>query len=151
MDLELVKQLIQLLESSELDQLEVEEEGVRVRLQKQGTIPATFPPVVMPSGAPSVPSPGGAPSAEPAAPADTVPIEAPMVGTFYRAPAPDAASYVEVGDTLSEGTIVCIVEAMKVMNEIKAGVRGTVTEVLVENAQPVEFGQPLFRVKPSGV
>jgi len=151
MDLELVKQLIELLESSELDQLEVEEEGLRVRLQKQGTLPAHFPSLVMPGAAPPAPSSGATPASEPAAAADTVLIEAPMVGTFYRAPAPDAAPYVEVGDTLSEGTVVCIVEAMKVMNEIKAGVRGTVVEVLVENAQPIEFGQPMFRVKPSGV
>ncbi len=151
MDLELVERLIRMLESSDLEQLEVEEKGFRVRLQKPGAFPVATPATVVPAAtSPAVPltSP---PAAENAAPADTVPIEAPMVGTFYRAPAPDAPPYVEVGDTVSEETIVCIVEAMKVMNEIKAGLRGTVVGVPVENAQPVEFGQPLFLVKPSGV
>jgi len=151
MDLKLVGQLIHMLESSELNQLEVEEEGFRIRLEKQASLAAAPPPIMVPAGATPAPPAAGPAPAESAAPAGTQPIEAPMVGTFYRAPAPDAAPYVEVGDTLSEETIVCIVEAMKVMNEIKAGVRGKVVEVLAENAQPVEFGQPLFLVKSSGV
>ncbi len=72
-----------------------------------------------------------------------------MIGTFYRAPSPEAASYVEIGTEISPETVVCIIEAMKVMNEIKAEVKGVITQVLVENAKPVEFGQPLFKVRPA--
>jgi len=72
-----------------------------------------------------------------------------MIGTFYRAPSPEAASYVEIGSEVSADTVVCIIEAMKVMNEIKAETKGVITQVLVENAKPVEFGQPLFKVRPS--
>jgi acetyl-CoA carboxylase biotin carboxyl carrier protein len=75
-------------------------------------------------------------------------IKSPMIGTFYRAPSPEAANYVEVGTEVSADTVVCIIEAMKVMNEIKAEVRGVVTQLLVENAKPVEFGQPMFRIRP---
>jgi acetyl-CoA carboxylase biotin carboxyl carrier protein len=76
-------------------------------------------------------------------------IKSPMIGTFYRAPSPDSASYVEVGTEVGPDSVVCIIEAMKVMNEIKAEVKGVVTQVLVENAKPVEFGQPLFKVRPT--
>ena len=143
MDLELIERLLRMLEDSEIDELEVEDGDFRVRLQKQAQ--SLAPPTLIP-----VPQATAVSAASPP-PTDTEAIETPMVGTFYRSPAPDAAPYVEVGDTVGEDTVVCIVEAMKVMNEIKAGLRGTIAEVLVENAQPVEFGQPLFRVKPSGV
>jgi len=76
-------------------------------------------------------------------------IKSPMIGTFYRAPSPEAGAYVEVGSDVHPETVVCIIEAMKVMNEIKAEVKGVVTQILVENAKPVEFGQPLFKVRPS--
>jgi acetyl-CoA carboxylase biotin carboxyl carrier protein len=76
-------------------------------------------------------------------------IKSPMIGTFYRAPSPEAGSYVEVGAVVNPDTVVCIIEAMKVMNEIKAEVKGVVTQILVENAKPVEFGQPLFKVRPN--
>jgi acetyl-CoA carboxylase biotin carboxyl carrier protein len=93
----------------------------------------------------------------PAAPVGTPPIPAtneievksPMIGTFYRAPSPEAASYVEIGTDISPESVVCIIEAMKVMNEIKAEVKGVITQVLVENGKPVEFGQPLFKVRPA--
>jgi acetyl-CoA carboxylase biotin carboxyl carrier protein len=151
MDFETIERLIHLLEESSIDQLEVEEEGLRVRLQKQGQAPAPAGYALAPQPPAAAPAAVAAEAATGGPPPGTKPIEAPMVGTFYRAPSPDAAPYVEVGDTVSEETVVCILEAMKVMNEIKAGVRGTVAEVLAENAQPVEFGQPLFLVKPSGV
>ncbi len=94
----------------------------------------------------AAPAPVAAPA--PAAPAaDTVEIKSPMVGTFYRAPSPEAAPFVEVGTAVNEETVVCIIEAMKVMNEIKAEVKGVITEVLLENAKALEFGQPLFRVR----
>ncbi len=76
-------------------------------------------------------------------------IKSPMIGTFYRAPSPEAASYVEIGTEINPDSVVCIIEAMKVMNEIKAEVKGVITQVLVENAKPVEFGQPLFKVRPA--
>ena len=76
-------------------------------------------------------------------------IKSPMIGTFYRSPSPEAASYVEIGTEVNPDTVVCIIEAMKVMNEIKAEVKGVVTQILVENGKPVEFGQPLFRVRPN--
>jgi acetyl-CoA carboxylase biotin carboxyl carrier protein len=76
-------------------------------------------------------------------------VKSPMIGTFYRAPSPEAASYVEIGTEINPESVVCIIEAMKVMNEIKAEVKGVVTQVLVENAKPVEFGQPLFKVRPA--
>jgi acetyl-CoA carboxylase biotin carboxyl carrier protein len=145
MNLELIEKLIQLLENSSLNQLEVEQEGFRVSLQKQpsGTVvSAMYPPA-------SVPSAPAAPGVEVAAPVPETgkAIEAPMVGTFYRAPAPDAPPYVEAGSSVSEDTVVCILEAMKVMNEIKSGIRGTIEKIMVENGQPVEYGQPLFTVK----
>ena len=82
-------------------------------------------------------------------PATDPEIKSPMIGTFYRKPSPEAESYVEVGDTVTADTVVCIVEAMKVMNEIKSEMSGVVTEILVEDSRPVEFGQPLFRVRPA--
>jgi len=78
-----------------------------------------------------------------------VEIKSPMIGTFYRAPSPEAASYIEIGSEVNPDTVVCIIEAMKVMNEIKAETKGVITQVLVENAKPVEFGQPLFKVRPT--
>jgi len=160
MDLENVERLVRLLENSNIEELEVEEEGLRVRIQKhspnqgQGVQPIHYlagaPPALT---SPHLPTESGGQGSSGSVDdrEDSPVIPAPMVGTFYRSAAPDADPYVEVGDTVTEETIVCIVEAMKVMNEIKAAIRGVITEVLVENAKPVEFGQPMFRVKPSGV
>src|SRR2546422_10125533 len=98
----------------------------------------------------------GAPQPLPIVTASTPPtassdveLKSPMIGTFYRAPSPEAANYVEVGSEVNADTVVCIIEAMKVMNEIKAEVKGVVTQILVENAKPVEFGQPMFKIRPS--
>jgi acetyl-CoA carboxylase biotin carboxyl carrier protein len=96
------------------------------------------------------PAPGTALPAPPTAAANAeLEIKSPMIGTFYRAPSPEAASYIEVGSEVSPETVVCIIEAMKVMNEIKAEARGVITQVMVENAKPVEFGQPLFKLRPT--
>ena len=153
MKLELVEQLVRLFEESKIDEMEVEQEGLRISLKKHGQAqpvmsPLPLPPVVQAApvqeaAAPVVPveAPGPKP----------LTIDAPMVGTFYRAASPDAAPYISVGDQVSEETVVCILEAMKVMNEIKSGVQGVITQILVENAQPVEYGQPLFVVKSSSV
>ncbi len=98
------------------------------------------------------PAPLALPAAAPAAPAPAAvepEIKSPMIGTFYRSPSPESGSYVEVGSEVNPDTVVCIIEAMKVMNEIKAEVKGVITQVLVENAKPVEFGQPLFKIRPN--
>src|ERR1019366_8260543 len=95
-----------------------------------------------------VPAPAPAPP-PPAPPSNELEIKSPMIGTFYRAPSPESAPYIEVGTEVVPETVVCIIEAMKVMNEIKAEAKGVVTQVMVENAKPVEFGQPLFKIRPS--
>jgi len=97
----------------------------------------------------ALPGAGSAVGVAPAAPVSTdVDIKSPMIGTFYRSPSPESASYVEIGTEVNPDTVVCIIEAMKVMNEIKAEARGVITQVLIENAKPVEFGQPLFKIRP---
>lgn len=148
MDLDFVRKVIEILEESKVDELEVEMGEMRVRVKKSGTpalpaFSAAMPMAPLPTLLPAS-SAGGGPTIEEAG---VKQITAPMVGTFYRAPAPDAPPYVQAGDVVDEGTVVCILEAMKVMNEIKAEVSGTVIEILVENGMPVEFGQPLFRIR----
>ncbi len=150
LDLAEVRRLVNLMETKDLAEVEIELEGKRVRVVRAGQ--AT--PAVVAVPAPGVPASAGPASApisapEPAAPRGTE-IPCPMVGTFYRSPSPDAAPFVEVGDRISKETVVCIIEAMKVMNEIKAEVDGEILEILVQNGEPVEFGQPLFLVRPSG-
>lgn len=132
------------MEEHGLEELEVAEGDFRVRLKKAS---------VANPGPPAESAPPPVAKREPQAAAEVasgeaVFIKAKLVGTFYRAPAPDAASYVEVGDPVDEDTAVCIIEAMKVMNEVKAGVVGTIHRILVENGNPVEYGQPLFEVVP---
>ncbi len=144
MDLDTIKKIIAIAEEAEIAELEVEQEGFRVLVRKHGS----GAPVAM-ATVPSAPVPAASPAHEPEAAAAGHFIESPMVATFYRAPAPDAAPFVKVGDQVTPDTVVCILEAMKVMNEIKAGVSGTIEEILVENAQPVEFSQQLFRVNIS--
>lgn len=145
MSTERIEALLQLMESHELAELELEEGDFKVRLAKRVS-GADLPMVVAPGGG-AAPA-AAASAAEPEVDPNLKPVESPIVGTFYRAPAPDAASFVDVGDTVDEDTVVCIVEAMKVMNEVRAGMRGTVAQVLVENGEPVEYGQPLFLVRP---
>ena len=124
---------------------------MKIELQAR---PVPFPlvaaqPVVQPAPAPAqVATPSSAPAAPPVeAKATYKEVVSPMVGTFYRAPSPDSAPYVQVGQDITKDTVVCMIEAMKVMNEIKAELQGVIAEVLVENGTPVQFGQPLFRVK----
>jgi acetyl-CoA carboxylase biotin carboxyl carrier protein len=159
-DLEFIERLIAAFDDSGVDSLEIERGGTRVRLAK--TPPQTAAPVAIaaPAAAAPVavaaPAPAAAPEAAPAAEAaaaapasNLVDVTSPMVGTFYRAPAPDAPSYVDVGSRVSPGDTLCIIEAMKLMNELECEVSGTIAEICVENAQPVEYGQVLFRVDPS--
>jgi len=139
----LIEEMLQLMESRGLVELEMEHQGMRIRLKKASSGPA--PQVV--EYVAGVPHPA-APSKPAAEETHRIVIKSPMVGTFYRAPAPDAPPFVEIGQDLEPGQVVCIIEAMKLMNEIKAEVAGRVAEILVENGAPVEFGQPLFVVEP---
>ncbi|MDD4955856.1 MAG: acetyl-CoA carboxylase biotin carboxyl carrier protein [Candidatus Omnitrophica bacterium] len=136
MELEKLKDFINFMNENSLCELEIEEEGKRIRLKK---FSENQPVIVsqMPSQAPVK-------EEKPGKKEGTIEIKSPMVGTFYRAPSPGAKPYIEIGDVIKPGDVVCIVEAMKLMNEIKAEIGGKITEVLVENGQPVEFGQTLF-------
>lgn len=135
------------MKKNDLSVFKMENEGFKITLKKGSDFQ---PNVTYSAPAPAAPAaPVSAPSAAPAAEAKPVgkEIVSPMVGTFYRSPAPDAPPFVEVGDEVTEDTVVCIIEAMKVMNEIKAECRGTVLEVAAEVGKPVQFGQALFRIK----
>ena len=154
-DLEFIERLISAFDNSGVDSLEIERGGTRVRLAKtppQSLSPVAIaaPPPVAPAPAPAaaVPEQDPAPASDSpaAAPASNlIEVTSPMVGTFYRSPAPDAPSYVDVGARVGPGETLCIIEAMKLMNEIEAEMDGVVAEVLVDNGQAVQFGQPLFR------
>ena len=155
MDTRLIQRLVRIMQKGELSDLEVEDskEGLRLRLRRggepaQGTAPVVH---VTHAGGPAAPLPAPTPAAaaapEAEAPAQGTPFPSPMVGTYYRSPSPEAEPFVEVGDTVGPETVLCIIEAMKVMNEIKAETSGTIVEVLVENGEPVEFGQPLFLLR----
>lgn len=147
MDLRKLKKLIDLVQESGISELEVTEGEEKVRIAKH--IGVTAAPVYAAPAAP-IAAPAAAPAAAATAPAPAadVPegdiVKSPMVGTFYRASAPGAKPLVELGDTVSEGQVLCIIEAMKLMNEIESDAAGTVKAILVENGQPVEYGQPLF-------
>ena len=142
MNAEEIKELIQLMEEKGLVELEVEEDGRRIKLRKKEHRISLDPTLTQ---APMQESPFLTSSGE--AERGTVFIKAPMVGTFYRAPAPDAPAFVDVGDEVESGQTVCIVEAMKLMNEIKAEVKGKVVEIMAENGEPVDYGQNLFKIK----
>ncbi len=151
MEIKEIKHLIKLMVDNDLTELNVADGDKKVLL-KRG--PGDVPYIASPAPAPVAAQPAAASSATEAAPVAKAPaenlleIKSPMVGTFYAAPSPDSAPYLQVGTTVNSDTVACIVEAMKVMNEIKAECAGTVAEICVKNAQPVEFGQVLFRVRP---
>ena len=151
-DLVELRRLIRLVQRTGIGELEVSSGGRSVRISAPAggpvavTAPAAAPGGGAAAGASLGPSKSGGAANEPA---ETYPaIVSPMVGTFYRAPAPDADPYVEVGDVVEVGQTVCIVEAMKLMNEIESEIKGRIVQIMAENAQAVEFGQPLFRVEP---
>ena len=143
-----IKELIDLMNENGLSQIEVEQEGSKVKLMKgpSGVIEQVIAPAAETRVA-TAPTVEAAPKA-PAAGKNLKEVKSPMVGTFYKSPAPDADPYVEVGDTVKKGDVLCIVEAMKLMNEVKAEFGGKIVEVSVENAEPVEFGQTLFMIEP---
>lgn len=150
MDIRKVKKLIELLEESGISEIEIREgeESVRISRHAQGAAaypPTQFvpPPTQMVAAAVPPPGPAAPPAEEPARPRGT-PVTAPMVGTFYAAPSPGARPFVEIGDHVNVGDTLCIIEAMKMMNQIEADTAGTVLSIEVENGEPVEFGQVLF-------
>ncbi len=150
MNLKEIKELINLMNENNLTELEIEREGTKIRLKKSPS--GSFEAVSEgPDGSrliPAVRLGQGAPAKEEKIPAEnTAAIKAPMVGTFYRAPSPEAKPYVEIGDMIEVGQVVCIIEAMKLMNEIKSELKGKLTEILVENSDSIEYGQPLFMVE----
>ena len=155
MDLKDIKAIIDLMKKNSITEFELERQDSKIKLKRglNGGSPAAQydEPATQPLGsAPALSPMGSVPSTAPQ-PAATgeIDIKSPMIGTFYRAPSPEAGNYAEVGTEVNADTVVCIIEAMKVMNEIKSEVKGIITQVLVENGKPVEFGQPLFKVRPN--
>jgi acetyl-CoA carboxylase biotin carboxyl carrier protein len=170
LDLKQIKQIIDLMKRSELSEFAVEEEGFKLKIRRgfnglpvvssgRGSShpfvpgPETTPPFAATAPAPAPAQAPAAPAAQAAAPAagqdeaGVIYVKSPMVGTFYRSASPESKPFVEPGTKVAENTVVCIIEAMKIMNEIQSEVSGTVLEVLVENGQPVEYGQRLFKIK----
>lgn len=148
MDLKEIKQIIDLMKRSDLTELEVEQEGLKLRICRGPSGQFVSSPGYM-SETPALPPASVPLSGEAEAAEGFVFIRSPMVGTFYRSAAPDVPPFVEIHSKVSENSVICIIEAMKVMNEIQAEVKGSIVEILVENGQPVEYGQPLFKVKKS--
>lgn len=159
MDIKEIREILRLLDRYGIQDFTLQRGDNRVRVRKGGLLdePAQVRYREIPAAEtapPAAPAPEGVPPAAPAAPsADQLAVgdnqflvTSPIVGTFYRAPSPESPPYVEVGSTVSKGTVLCIVEAMKIMNEIECEVTGKISTILVENAQPVEYGQPLFIV-----
>ncbi|MEY2511810.1 MAG: acetyl-CoA carboxylase biotin carboxyl carrier protein [Verrucomicrobiota bacterium] len=149
MDLKDIKAIIDLMKKNDLSVFEMEKDGFRLKLQKGAGEQTVFsaPAPVAPALAANAPGTTAAPAPEAAASSTLKDIVSPMVGTFYRAGSPETPAFVDVGKEVSEETVVCIIEAMKVMNEIKAEIKGVIAEIVAENGKPVQFGQVLFRVK----
>ncbi|MFL5623393.1 MAG: acetyl-CoA carboxylase biotin carboxyl carrier protein [Gemmatimonadaceae bacterium] len=162
-DLRYVKKLVEMLDESSVDSIEISsDKGMKIRISKtpqqrgavQMTAPMAMPALLPPAAAPVPAVETGAPAAE--APRAEPPkpkyleVKSPMVGTYYGAPEPGAKPYLTVGDRISKGQILCIIEAMKIMNEIESEFDGVVKEILAQNAHPVEYGQVLFRIDPNG-
>lgn len=155
MDLRDIKAIIDLMKKNSISEFELEKQDFKIRL-KRGTNGATAGMALEDGsmGGGGVPHPLALPATQLAHPGNPPPptpgqdIKSPMIGTFYRSPSPESAPYADIGTEVHPETVVCIIEAMKVMNEIKAEMSGVITEVLMENAKPVEFGQPLFRIRP---
>jgi acetyl-CoA carboxylase biotin carboxyl carrier protein len=154
MNLKELKELIEMLKNTDVSEIEIERSGVKVRVRKGGDIAyhpvmprMEYPPAAIPAPAVAEPEkPAAAPAA--AATSNQIKVTSPIVGTFYRASSPDKPPYVEVGDVVKKGQVLCIIEAMKLMNEIESEATGKIVQVLSENGQPVEYGQPLFVIEP---
>ena len=153
-DLKDIKAIIDLMKKNSVSEFELEKQDFKIRLKRgfnggSGAASEDAPVLNYVPPALAVQAPAVTTAQTPAPVSTELEIKSPMIGTFYRAPSPESASYIEVGTEVNPDTVVCIIEAMKVMNEIKAEAKGTVTQVLVENAKPVEFGQPLFKLRPT--
>jgi acetyl-CoA carboxylase biotin carboxyl carrier protein len=164
-DLKDIKAIIDLMRKNSLTEFEMEHQDFKIKLKRgngvggeEGAqiVPYPMPvqmavstPMVAAQAAPITTGTMASGAAAAAADSNLLEIKSPMIGTFYRSPSPDAGEYVEVGTEVGPETVVCIIEAMKVMNEIKAECRGVITQVLIDNAKPVEFGQPLFKIRPT--
>ncbi len=156
MNLKELKELIEMLKDTDISEVEIERSGVKVKLRKGGdvTYHHTLPRMEHPSSAIVAPALPAAPAAAPeksAPPVQTnkITVTSPIVGTFYRASSPDKPPYVETGDTVKNGQVLCIIEAMKLMNEIESETAGKIVQILVESGQPVEYGQSLFVIEPA--
>jgi acetyl-CoA carboxylase biotin carboxyl carrier protein len=160
-DLKDIKAIIDLMKKNSVSEFELEKEDFKIKLKRSANggaaAPVTYeeaplvayaPPLAL-SPVPAVSAASASAAAASAANSGEQEIKSPMIGTFYRSPSPEAGPYVEVGMEVTPDTVVCIIEAMKVMNEIKAEARGVITQILIENAKPVEFGQPLFKIRPN--
>ena len=153
MDLEELEKILELMDANKLTELEYEEEGKKIRLKREdGSAPVPvampMPPMApIPVAVPAAPAASAAPATPSTLPPNCVEFTAPLVGTFYRAPRPDSEDFVNVGDEITSDKVVCIIEAMKMMNEIKAEIKGTIREILVKNGQAIEFGEPLFLIE----
>jgi acetyl-CoA carboxylase biotin carboxyl carrier protein len=153
-DLKDIKAIIDLMKKNSVTEFELEKQDFKIRLKRGGNGGGVVTSGDDPPALAIAPSSAAVPAAAaalppPAPPSNELEINSPMIGTFYRAPSPESAPYIEVGMEVNPETVVCIIEAMKVMNEIKAEAKGVITQVMVENAKPVEYGQPLFKVRPS--
>ncbi|MDT8323924.1 MAG: acetyl-CoA carboxylase biotin carboxyl carrier protein [Bacteroidota bacterium] len=160
MDVQLIRKLVKIVTDSQIAELEIEEEGIRLRVTRTHyseapitqLTPAVQAAAVPPAVTAATAAPETADSAGTAPPETSVQgheVRSPIVGTFYRAPSPDSDPYVEVGQSVSSGQSICIIEAMKIMNEIEADASGRIVKILVEDGQPVEYNQPLFIIDPS--
>ena len=142
LDLDQLRELIRLLDESNLTEIEVEQDDDRIRVRRDPAPVAVVSQAVAPTAVVGSPHASGAPEDD-----DGNYLTSPFVGTFYRAPSPESDAFVEVGDSITPGQVLCIVEAMKLMNEIESEVAGTIVEILVENGKPVEYGDRLFRIE----
>ncbi|NNG27677.1 MAG: acetyl-CoA carboxylase biotin carboxyl carrier protein [Ignavibacteriaceae bacterium] len=156
MDLNLIKRLVKIVDTSGVTDLEIEENGIRVKIAKkirQAQVVAdpsvSAQTATMPAAQAEVKVEEKLEKVEKSIPANLHEIRSPIVGTFYRAPSPDADNYAEIGDQVSPGSVLCIVEAMKLMNEIESDVSGKISKILVENGKPVEYNQPLYLIETS--
>ena len=152
MDLKDIKAIIDLMKKNSITEFELEQQDSKLRLKRglNGGSPVVQDSDTIPMASMALPAPASSVHV-PAPMANTgeIDIKSPMIGTFYRSPSPESAAYIEIGSEVTPDSVVSIIEAMKVMNEIKAEVKGVITQILVENGKPVEFGQPLFKVRPS--
>jgi acetyl-CoA carboxylase biotin carboxyl carrier protein len=149
LELKDIKELIALFRKNDLSEFSLEQESFKISLKRgSDAVPVfTHQPLALPQAPQALPAPASAPAAPAGSQEPSHDIQSPMVGTFYSAASPDSAPFVSVGQQITPDTVICIIEAMKVMNEIKAETSGTVVEILAENGKPVQYGQPLFRLR----